>query len=165
MRGGRRLRHEDAQHDPARRGELTGTNAEDPQLGWSDVPFARKVVGSSWPYQQEDATYQRLATLEELDDRWKAASTGPTRDSAAAKQLQHDNGSQLALVKSGRQLRKQLGEMRSEQRAIVASDKLSVTEKRAKTDRLQERRQAVMTAWNRQFIAAQNRDSLKSQSP
>jgi hypothetical protein len=55
--------------------------------------------------------------------------------------------------------------MRSEQRAIVASDKLSVTEKRAKTDRLQERRQAVMTAWNRQFIAAQNRDSLKSQSP
>jgi hypothetical protein len=128
-------------------GEATGTAAEDPRLGWRNVPFARKFVGSASPYQVMDITYQRMAAVELLKDRADAKTD-------EAKIVRREHRRELALVDDARKLRKALSGFRKQRLATLANPKLPAQQQRAQTDRLAEREKVLMRHFNQRYIRA-----------
>jgi hypothetical protein len=138
-------------------GEALGINVEDPDLSAGDLPFLRKVIGRASPYQAQDATYRRIARMEILAARLKAATEGKTRDPEEARRLRQTNGFLIPLIPDARKLRRDLADMRKEQMAIKANDKLSLADKRKRIDAIEARRNAAMRAFNIRYMAAQRR--------
>jgi hypothetical protein len=138
-------------------GEALGINVEDPDLSAGDLPFLRKVIGRASPYQAQDATYRRIARMEILAARLKAATEGKPRDPEEARRLRQTNGFLIPLIPDARKLRRDLADMRKEQMAIKANDKLSLADKRKRIDAIEARRNAAMRAFNIRYMAAQRR--------
>jgi len=123
--------------------EAMGINAENPQLDLSDVPFARRVVGTASPWQARDITYQRLGEIELLADE---AKVNP--------EARRENRRLLALTDEARKLRRELSTMRKQRRAILADETLPTAQRRARIDRIDERERAAMAAFNARYIRA-----------
>jgi hypothetical protein len=67
------------------------------------------------------------------------------------------NGFLIPLIPDARKLRRDLADMRKEQMAIKANDKLSLADKRKRIDAIEARRNAAMRAFNIRYMAAQRR--------
>ena len=112
--------------------EAMGINAEDPKLDLSDVPFARKVMGTASPWQARDITYQRIAEVELLADEAKGTDD-------RAKQARRENRRLLALTDDARKTRKGMSNLRKERRRILEDDAIPTPEQRRRTDRIDQR--------------------------
>jgi hypothetical protein len=132
--------------------EQTGNNPEDPQFGVSDVPFLRRVKGSASPYQEKDATYRRITELEILDDRMKAAST----DMDKARAIMAEHRAELGMIKPARKLRSSLADLRKQRTAVLADERLSAAEQRARTDKIAETELRLMRQFNEHYVRALN---------
>lgn len=128
-------------------GEALGTNPENPHLDVSDVPFARKIVGTASPWQIKDITYQRIGEIELLADEAKGTDE-------RAKQVRRENRRMLALTDDARKLRKALSNLRKERRRIIDDDALPTPEQRRKTERIDEREHDLMRAFNQRYLRA-----------
>ena len=127
--------------------QAMGWSAEDPGWNANDIPMARRVLGSSAPWQARDATYQRLAEIEILADEAKG-------NTAAAQAVRSTHRREIALLSEARKTRKAMGAMSKERRAILANDKLSVPEQRRRLEVLGKREKSLMLHWNARYMRA-----------
>ncbi len=121
-----------------------------PIMQFNEVPFARRVTGTTSPTYDRSIFYERNEQLQILKNQIEGFQQAGNKEAAAG--VRSQNRALVPMITMGERTQKDLGDIRKARAAITENGKMAPEAKTSRLEQLNQREQQILlrfnTRWN-----------------
>lgn len=130
-----------------------GDDPTAPVMRFNDIPFARRVAGSTNSNFDRSAFYERRDQLQIVENQIKGFAEAGQHDEV--RRVRQENKALLPLIPMADRVQKDLAAIRKARSAVIENQTMRPDTRKARLDQLKEREQQILLTFNTRWVAAQ----------